>query len=188
MKGAVYYVAIAKVIFLHVKITCYFLMWRYQVFARKLTWYFIGVYIIKENDKRPAPRHKKKAVPLLKNKQTRGHFACACVIPLNDSSVGASHLMVVNRKLARKVTVLLKAISLVFWIPFFPTKSILHDKNRTFSTRDFTCRFFSSRFSFKTQRQKVMFLYKSDFHWQSNAFLWFDFQTRGFTYQKGNAL
>ena len=21
-------------------------MWRYQVFARKLTWYFIGVYII----------------------------------------------------------------------------------------------------------------------------------------------
>ena len=38
-----------------------------------------------------------------------------------------------------------------------------------------------------TQRQKVMFLYKSDFHWQSNAFLWFDFQTRGFTYQGGNA-
>ena len=32
-----------------------------------------------------------------------------------------------------------------------------------------------------------MFLYKSDFHWQSNAFLWFDFQTRGFTYQGGNA-
>ena len=28
------------------KITCYFHMWRYQVFARKLTWYFIGVYII----------------------------------------------------------------------------------------------------------------------------------------------
>ena len=34
----------------------------------------------------------------------------------------------------------------------------------------------------KTQRQKVMLLYKSDFHWQSNAFLWFDFQTRGFAY------
>ena len=34
---------------------------------------------------------------------------------------------------------------------------------------------------FKTQRQKVMFLYKSDFQWQSNALLWFDFQTRGFT-------
>ena len=40
--------------------------------------------------------------------------------------------------------------------------------------------------TFKTQRQKVMFLCKSDFHWQSNAFLWFDFQTRGFTYQGGN--
>ena len=30
----------------HVKITCYFHMWRYQVFGRKMTWYFIGVYII----------------------------------------------------------------------------------------------------------------------------------------------
>ena len=46
MKGAIYYVAIAKVIFSDVKITCYFHIWRYQVFARKLTWYFIGVYII----------------------------------------------------------------------------------------------------------------------------------------------
>ena len=26
-----------------------FHMWRYQVFARKLTWYFIGVYIIKKD-------------------------------------------------------------------------------------------------------------------------------------------
>ena len=43
---AIYYVAIATVIFSHVKITCYFHMWRYQVFARKLSWYFIGVYII----------------------------------------------------------------------------------------------------------------------------------------------
>ena len=41
--------------------------------------------------------------------------------------------------------------------------------------------------TFKTQRQKVMFLYKSDFQWQNNAFLWFDFQTCGFTYQGGNA-
>ena len=47
LKGAVYYEAIAMVIFSHVKITCYFLMWRYQVFAQKVTWYFIGVYIIK---------------------------------------------------------------------------------------------------------------------------------------------
>ena len=39
----------------------------------------------------------------------------------------------------------------------------------------------------KTQRPKSLFLFKSDFHWQSNAFLWFDFQIRGFTYQGGNA-
>ena len=50
LKGAVYYEAIATVIFSHViKITCYFHMWRYQVYSRKLTWYFIGVYIIKCN-------------------------------------------------------------------------------------------------------------------------------------------
>ena len=46
MKGAIYYVPIATVTFSHVKITCYFHKGRYQVFARKLTWYFIGVYII----------------------------------------------------------------------------------------------------------------------------------------------
>ena len=45
--GAIYYVAIATVIFSHVKITCYFHVWRYHFFGRKLTWYFIGVYIIK---------------------------------------------------------------------------------------------------------------------------------------------
>ena len=44
---------------------------------------------------------------------TGGHFARACVNPLNDNSVGASNLMARNRKLARKVTVLLKAILLV---------------------------------------------------------------------------
>ena len=38
---------------------------------------------------------------------------------------------------SRKGTVLLKAISLVLWTPYFPTKNILHDKNRTFSTRAF---------------------------------------------------
>ena len=47
------------------------------------------------------------------SRKTGGHFACACVNPLNDNSVGASNLMAGNRKLARKVTVLLKAISLV---------------------------------------------------------------------------
>ena len=45
-KGAIYYVAIATVIFSYVKITCYFHVWRYHVFAWKLTWYFIAVYII----------------------------------------------------------------------------------------------------------------------------------------------
>ena len=33
-------------------ITCYFHMWRYQVFAWKLIWYFIGVYIIIKNTKK----------------------------------------------------------------------------------------------------------------------------------------
>ena len=37
---------ITMLIFLRVKITCYLHVWRYHVFARKLTWYFIGVYII----------------------------------------------------------------------------------------------------------------------------------------------
>ena len=46
MQGTIYYAVIAKVIFSQVKITCYFHMWRYQVFAWKLTCYFIGVYII----------------------------------------------------------------------------------------------------------------------------------------------
>ena len=45
-KGAIYDVAIAMEIFSHVKITCYFHVRRYHVFARKFTWYFIGVYRI----------------------------------------------------------------------------------------------------------------------------------------------
>ena len=44
---------------------------------------------------------------------TGGHFASACVNPLNDNTVGASNLMAGNRKLVCKVTVLLKAISFV---------------------------------------------------------------------------
>ena len=48
-KGTIYYMTIATVIFSRVRITCYFHVWRYHVFARKLTWYFIGVYIIKLN-------------------------------------------------------------------------------------------------------------------------------------------
>ena len=46
-------------------------------------------------------------------RKTGGHFACACVNPLKDNSVGASNLMAGNRKLAREVTVRVKAISLV---------------------------------------------------------------------------
>ena len=42
MKGVIYSVAIATVIF-SLKITCYFHMWRYHVFVRKLTWNCIGV-------------------------------------------------------------------------------------------------------------------------------------------------
>ena len=47
---------------------------------------------------------------------------------------------------SREVTVLLKAILLLFWIPYFPTKNVFYDKNRTFSTQVFSCRFFSNRF------------------------------------------
>ena len=98
---------------------------------------------------------------------TGGHFECACVHLQNDNSVDASNLMAGNRELSRKVTVLLKAISLVLWIPYFPTKNVIHDKNRTFSTRVFSCRFFSSRFfwpfkdlkySIDTQHQNSLFL------------------------------
>ena len=42
---------------------------------------------------------------------------------------------------------------------------------RGFSLVDFSAvGFLGLLKTFKTQRQKVMFLYKSDFHWQSNAF------------------
>ena len=44
-KREIYDVAIATVIFTHVKITCYLHVWRYHVLMWKLTWYFIGGYI-----------------------------------------------------------------------------------------------------------------------------------------------
>ena len=47
VKGMIYSVAIAMVIS-SPKITCYFHMWRYDVFMWKLTWYCIGVYIISD--------------------------------------------------------------------------------------------------------------------------------------------
>ena len=45
-KGAIYYVTITTVISSRVKITCYLHVWRYEVFAGKLTWYFTAVYMI----------------------------------------------------------------------------------------------------------------------------------------------
>ena len=48
-KSAIYYVTITTVIFPRVKITCYFHLWRYEVFARKLTWNFTGVYKIRSD-------------------------------------------------------------------------------------------------------------------------------------------
>ena len=63
--------------------------------------------------------------------------------PLNNNSVGASNLMVGNRTL----------------LTYFPTKNILHDKNRTFSTWvsvvDFSAvGFLALLQTLKTQRQK----------------------------------
>lgn len=77
---------------------------------------------------------------------------------------------------------------MTLWIPYFSTKNALHHKIGRNSTRVFSCRFFSRGFldlskTLKTQRQKSLSLYKSDFPWQSNAFLWFYFQTHGFSYQ-----
>ena len=113
-----------------------------EYYCSHIRWYIVQYCLFKTSLRWPNLGDTRN-VPSI----TGGHFACACVNLLNDNSVGASNLMAGNRKLARKVTVLLKAISLVLWIPYFPTKNILHDKNRTFSTRVFTCRFFSSRFS-----------------------------------------
>ena len=78
---------------------------------------------------------------------TGGHFAGACVHLLNDNSVGASNLIAGNRKNSRKGTVLLKAIWLVLWLPYFPTKNFSVTKMGRFLRGFFTCRFFSSRFS-----------------------------------------
>ena len=59
---------------------------------------------------------------------------------------------------------------------------------RGFSVVDFSAIGFVELLkTLKTQRPKSLFLFKSDFHWQSIAFLWFDFQTHGFTYQGRNA-
>jgi len=46
LRTGIYYVTIAMAIFSLVKITCYCHVRRDHVYARKLTWYFTGVYII----------------------------------------------------------------------------------------------------------------------------------------------
>ena len=79
-------------------------------------------------------------------------------------------------KNSRIGTVLLKAISLVLWIPYFPAKIFSMTKIGCFlcgfSLVDFSAvGVLGLLMTFKTQCQKVMFLYKSDFHWLSNAFL-----------------
>ena len=48
-KGAIYHATVATVISSPEKITCHFHAWTYHVFAGKLTWYFIAVYIINSN-------------------------------------------------------------------------------------------------------------------------------------------
>ena len=89
---------------------------------------------------------------------------------------------------SRKVTVLLKAISLVLWIPYSPTKNVLHDKNWTFSTRIGSCRFFSSRFPwpFKDFKDSTPKITVPVYVWfsltkQCISMVWF--QTSWFTYQ-----
>ena len=90
--------------------------------------------------------------------------------------VGAHQIWRREIENSRKVTFLLKAISLVLWIPYFPTKNGLHDKNWTFSTRFsvvdsswLAVGFLDLFKTLKTQRQKSLFLRKSDFHWQSKG-------------------
>ena len=72
---------------------------------------------------------------------------------------------------SRKVSVLLKAISSVLWIPTFLQKMFSMTKIgrflRGFSVVDFSVVGFRDLLkTLKTQRQKSLFLYKSDFHWQ----------------------
>ena len=59
---------------------------------------------------------------------------------------------------------------------------------RGFSVLDFSAvGFLGLLKTFKTETTLKSRVPKSDFYWQSNAFLWFGFQTRGFTSQGRNA-
>ena len=102
--------------------------------------------------------------------RTGGHFACSCVHPLNDNS-WAHQIWWRQIGNSRKVSVLLKAISSVLWIPTFLQKMFSMTKIgrflRGFSVVDFSVVGFRDLLkTLKTQRQKSLFLYKSDFHWQ----------------------
>ena len=49
VNSVIYHVAIAMMVISNVKITGYFHVRRYHVFTRKLTWYFIGGCITRQN-------------------------------------------------------------------------------------------------------------------------------------------
>ena len=78
----------------------------------------------------------------------RRHFACACVLLLNDNSVGASNVMAGNRELAWSYSHLKSNF-------FRPLNTVLSYKNCSpykWQKTDvfyagFSCRFFSGRFS-----------------------------------------
>ena len=77
---------------------------------------------------------------------TGGHFACACVHPMN--AMAWSHQIWWQEiENSRKGKVLVKAISFVLWVPYFPTKKFSMAKIGRFLRGCFTCRFFRSRFS-----------------------------------------
>ena len=109
--------------------------------------------------------------------------------PLNDNSVGTSNLMAGNRKLAWSFSPFkghfVGALNTTLSYKKMLSMTKMWRFLRAFSVVDFSAVGFLD--FLKTQRQKSLFLHKSDFHWQSNAFLWFDFQTHGFSYQGRNA-
>ena len=106
----------------------------------------------------------------------------------NGNTVGASNLMAGNRELAWSyspfksnfVGALNTVLSYKKCSPWQKIERFLH--------RVLSCRFFSSWFSwpfkdFKESTPKNTVLNTSDFHWQSHAFVWFEVQSHGFTYQ-----